>query len=221
MTASAEDIDFKPFFDMVVGILFILLILISAQLFFAQHVGDEASQEAERRALERERQTTAFLDAFTRRLRAQGFDARLDRPRRTVLMPLVRVMEAAPDGVPQFAEPPMSALAGVLATSLPCVAPQPSVRTDCPDVDLLNLGSLDSEVRITAVPERPPVPSERYGQLATTLFSAALLRLQPGLLALTNLAGTPVLRFSSATKVDGGQPGAAGELSFTFVFQAR
>lgn len=221
MTTSAEDIDFKPFFDMVVGILFILLILISAQIFFAQHTTDDASQEAERRALERERQTTAFLEDFTGRLRAEGFEARIDRSRRAVVMPLGGLMDAGRDSVPQFAGPRVSALASVLAERLPCIAPQPLARAACADVDLLNLGSVEAEVRIAAAPERSPLSADRYAQLATTLFSSALLQLRPALLGLSNLAGTPALRFSAATQAAAARQAALGELSFTFVFQPR
>lgn len=220
MTTSVEDdIDFKPFFDMVVGILFILLILISAQIFFAQHVGDDASQEAERRAIERERQTTAFLEDLTARLRAAGLDARLDRQRRAVSMPLGRIVTVAGNGIPQFADAPLAAIGGILAERLGCLVPV--ARTTCPDVDLLNLGAAEAELRLTGMPERTPVPQDRYAQFATTLLSAALLRTRPELLALTSSAGTPALRFSSATQAAAGQSGPAGDLSFVFVFQPR
>jgi hypothetical protein len=217
--ADAEEIDFKPFFDMVVGILFILLILISAQIFFAQHVVDDASQEAERRALERERQSTAFLEDLATRLRGDGFDARVDRHRRAVALSTTPLMSATPAGTPQFAEGASVTLGKILSERLPCVAATSPARTTCPDTDLLKLGSLEAELRLTALPERTPVPQERYAQLATTLFSAALLRAQPDLLAFTNAGGVPALRFSGMNQPDAPQASLAGALNLIFVFQ--
>ena len=47
-----DGVDFKPFFDMVVGVLFILLILIAAQLFFSQF--QDQSETAAQENIERE-----------------------------------------------------------------------------------------------------------------------------------------------------------------------
>jgi hypothetical protein len=221
LTQEAETVDFKPFFDMVVGILFILLILISAQLFFAQHANEEdtASQEAQRLALERERQTTAFLEDIASRLRSKDVPARVDRYRRAVVLPLAKLMSLGSEGVPQFANASLGALGVVLSERLPCVVTIPRRTGDCPDSDLLHLGQVDAELRLQRAPENTSLQQDRFAQLATTLFSAALLSRQPELLGLTNRAGTPIVRFSGLTPGPrSDQEGSAGELSLVFVF---
>ncbi|MFL6796333.1 MAG: hypothetical protein ACJ8F3_02860 [Xanthobacteraceae bacterium] len=223
MNPDAESIDFKPFFDMIVGILFILLILISAQLFFAQHASDETyeSQEARRIALERERQTLSFLEEITLRLRTAGLEANVDRFRRAVRLPLQQVLAGSAASVPSFSDPALATLGRVLANRLPCVLAATPRPADCRETGLLQLGAVDAELRPNLAAS--PLAPDRYAQLAMTLFSAGLLRAQPDLLALTNAAGTPALRFSGVSA--SGQPAAAGaaaatgELSLLFVFQ--
>lgn len=218
-----DSIDFKPFFDMIVGILFILLILISAQMFFAQHGGAEtsAAEEAQRRVLERERQVTAFLDDVADRLRAKGLDARVDRNRRAVVLPLAQVTEPARGGVPQFAQGPVGALGAVLAKRLPCVLPAGARPGDCPDTSLLSLGEVQADLRLDGVPPGAVLPPDRYAQLATTLFSATLLDRRPDLLGLTGRAGTPALRVSGLAQgaaADQNQKAPGGELDLVFAF---
>ena len=63
--SDADDTDLKPFLDMLVGIVFIMLILVAAQMFFTQWGPTEETAERERRqqiTLQREREIAAFLD---------------------------------------------------------------------------------------------------------------------------------------------------------------
>src|SRR3954452_2308857 len=85
-----DGIDFKPFFDMVVGVLFVLLILISAQMFFSQWgaAHDPAKQDAEAAARAWEQEQRLFLKDLAERLRAEGFDVSVDDVDRSIAVPL-------------------------------------------------------------------------------------------------------------------------------------
>ena len=76
-----DGVDFKPFFDMVVGVLFILLILIAAQLFFSQF--QDQSENAAQENIEREwrEEVSGFFDRFQRGLGERGIAARIRRTR--------------------------------------------------------------------------------------------------------------------------------------------
>src|SRR5438045_2732124 len=89
-----DAIDFKPFFDMIVGILFVLLILVAAQMFFTQWgASDERTpqEKAQQVRLEWEREITAFLTDAAERLRARGLQPTIDQVDRTLAVPLADV----------------------------------------------------------------------------------------------------------------------------------
>ncbi len=99
MAEHGDDaIDFKPFFDMVVGVLFILLILVSAQLFFSQwqnaaSPAETAAREAEAKRLRADADVAAFIDELVEALRAAGFSPAVDRLGRSVSIPASQVMK--------------------------------------------------------------------------------------------------------------------------------
>lgn len=81
---SDEPVDFKPFFDMVVGLLFLLLILVSAQLFFSQwqvqpFPAHLARQEAEAQRHAFEARVDEALTRIAQQLGAAGFSPAIDR----------------------------------------------------------------------------------------------------------------------------------------------
>jgi hypothetical protein len=214
-----DGIDFKPFFDMVVGVLFILLILIAAQLFFTRFQSEATPQER----LEREwrEEIAGFLDRFARRLHDKGIEAQLDRANAAVVMPLGEFANAADGGLPRIAAGKTPALGEVLAESLGCVT-GPAPRSEgCAQFPLLILSRARLELRNGRVPDGPGLPQDRYGRLLESLFSASLLQASPELLRVSGSDGGIALEIASS--VGTGPAVSAGPLSgdvvanFTFV----
>jgi hypothetical protein len=89
MTPQGSDsIDFKPFFDMVVGILFILLILIAAQLFFSRFESDSPEAQAQQKRAARAAEQELFLNGVAIALTKAGFPANVDRAGNRITVPL-------------------------------------------------------------------------------------------------------------------------------------
>src|SRR5215212_1219045 len=121
MTTDTESdgSDFKPFFDMIVGVLFILLILISAQMFFAQHSEQSAVEaEAKKVSLERNKQIKSFLEDVAERLRKTGFDVDVDLSRRLLVLRLDQFSKPPVGGIPKFSEERVQVLGQILSDRL-------------------------------------------------------------------------------------------------------
>jgi hypothetical protein len=88
---SSDTIDFKPFFDMVVGILFILLILIAAQLFFTRFETDSPEAQAQQKRATRLIEQELFLNSVADTLKKSGFVPTVDRVGNRVSIPLSSV----------------------------------------------------------------------------------------------------------------------------------
>ena len=217
-----DGVDFKPFFDMVVGVLFIRLILIAAQLFFSQF--QDQSESAARENIKREwrEEVSGFLDRFQRGLGERGMAARIDREHIALAMPLSAFAGAGDDGFPRIASGPMLALGRALGESMGCVGKTAGKSADCPAQHLLHGDQVRIKLRHSATPERPGLPQERYGRLLESLFGAALLRATPDLLRQSGSDCAIALHIASsisAAVADPAAPGAlGGDLIVNFKF---
>lgn len=90
-----DTIDFKPFFDMVVGILFILLILIAAQLFFSRFETDSPEAQAQQKRAARLADQELFLNSIAAALKISGFKPQVDRVANRVSVALDELTLAA------------------------------------------------------------------------------------------------------------------------------
>jgi hypothetical protein len=218
-----DAIDFKPFFDMVVGVLFVLLILISAQLFFSQWgtSQDSAKDEADQLPLAWEEEQRNFLEGLASALRRRGLESAVDLVDRSVVLPLKQVVAAQPDGRPRLEQQANAALAEVLLQRLRCLEASQAGKNGCPQFKLLILGQLKSEVRLRGQPSAFGYGADRYAHLLSTLMSASLLQNAPELLAWTGAGGGPALRFGSsiAPAAASADPSLEGELVLRFAFE--
>jgi hypothetical protein len=103
---ESDGSDFKPFFDMIVGVLFILIILISAQMFFAQRSMENTDADK----LERNKQIRSFLEDVADRLRMNGFEPGIDLVRRNLTLRLEQLSSPPTAGIPTFSDPRIEAL---------------------------------------------------------------------------------------------------------------
>lgn len=221
MDSESDGSDFKPFFDMIVGVLFILLILISAQMFFAQSAVEQstADNDAKRISLERNMQITSFLEDVADRLRKNGFDVDVDLVRRQLALRLDQFSKPAVGGIPKFSDERVEVLGQILSDRLGCVFISSLTPRDCMDWKRLQFGEVQVEVQTGALPAETALSPERFTQLVTTLFSAALLGIRPELLSLTGAARTPLFRFLPLPPSDHSPPpGPHGLVQLGFIF---
>lgn len=216
--------DFKPFFDMIVGVLFILLILVAAQIFFTQQSQDSAEQQAaaqQRRALIA-LEAGNFLDDMATRLKTAGFDPAIDRLNRTISVPVHQLMQrAGSPSTPAFDRDAIRKLADVAHETLSCVSLGVEQARTCRSFGPLKLSSVAPRLSLEqTVAGATPEPASRIAalELATALFAS-----RPGLLQLAAPGGTPAFRtaveVSSVAKAssDGGQQ-PAGRFDLLFLF---
>jgi len=222
--SEGEVIDFKPFFDMIVGILFILLIFIAAQLFFTRWddplAQTESRERSRRLAFQWQQQATDLLEDIAVRLRGVGLSAAVDVVDRAVTVPLGELLSVSDNGAVQF-HARTESVGATLAERLSCIPGQDRPRpADCPPVDLLRLGGVRSEVRVAGVPPSISLPSDRYAHLLTTLLGAQLLRGAPALAAMNGSGGVPALQPGSIV-TGAAQAGGApqGDLALRFSFE--
>jgi hypothetical protein len=207
--------DFKPFFDMIVGVLFILIVLISAQMFFAQH----SMEDADAGKLQRSKQIRSFLEDVANRLRKNGLEPRLDLARRRLVLSLDQLSLSPMAGIPTFSDQRVEAVGRVLSNRLGCIFTGLAERSDCMDWDVIRLGEVQVELQAGATPPESPLSPDRFSQLATTLFSAKLLGSQPDLLSLTGAGGTPLFHFQSLSPLNSSLKGESGLVQFNFIFE--
>ncbi len=221
---EADAVDFRPFFDAAIGMLFVLLILIAAQLFFAQWgpvPQETAEQKKIRAAQELDKQAAAFLRDLQHRLNGNGIAAAIDLVDRSLSVPLRALLTADANALPD-AGARLPDLAGILGGRLQCVRAGAVDRpADCPPADRLTLSRLRGELRL-GEQEKAPLQPDRLAQyLAIAVFSA-MVRAAPDLLAVSASDGSPAVSWSSSVV---GREGAgknvdlSGDLLLRFTFE--
>lgn len=217
-----DDIDFKPFFDVMVGVLFVLLILVATLLFFQTAQQEAESQQSSRQNfVARQIELKTFLELVARDLSDRHIDARVDLPNGAVIVPLDAVARLGADGLPEIVEGQGEAVSAVLARDLSCVASSSQRSASCPQFRLLRLDHATALVRIGTLAPRAKLPMERFAHLLASQLEAALFRKTPNLLALSNTSGRSLFVTSSAV----GNPSAStdkdfgGDLEIGFVFE--
>ena len=222
--SEAEVIDFKPFFDMIVGILFILLIFIAAQLFFTKWDDPIAEIEARERtrqlSYQWQQQSTDLLQDIAARLQRGGLSAEFNATAQSVTMPLSELVSVSDRGASELDR--RNELVGrILADRLRCVPGQVGVASsDCPSLPLLRLAGIQGEVRVADAPAGVSLTPERYAYFISSLLGAELLRGSPELASLTGSGGVPALRVVGINRQ--GPKGAAtpqGEFVLAFSFE--
>lgn len=196
MTPSSDDsIDFKPFFDMVVGVLFILLILISAQMFFSQWPtaptpAEVAAREAEARRVRAEQDAGVFLNDLAERLRRAGFSPSVDRLSRSISVPTDELVRAGAPAQPRPDPAALARFAPAVLAALRCIAAADPAE-GCPGDTSVRLSRMDAHAQLAApTPGATPPAALRLAglELAAGLFAAA-----PDLLALGSPQGMPAV----------------------------
>lgn len=220
--SDLDAIDFKPFFDMVVGVLFVLLILVAAQMFFIQWAGSPqempAREKTEQAALAWEKDITELLEDIAARLHQNKLDVTIDRVRRSLSIPFAAIAEPKHDQAPRITAA-SGKLSEVLAGRLRCLPSQTGPKSaDCPAVSSLRLGRLEVEARIGEVPEGVRLPADHYASLVSTLLGAALLQDSAELLAITGTGGIPALHMKSSV-LGPSSLQSGGDVAIHFVFE--
>ncbi len=209
-----EATDFRPFFDMVIGILFVLLILVAAQIYFQQVQSQGGA--AKRNAALRQAEIASFLGVLAERLRSEGIQAVADTEGSAVLLPLRDIMTVDGAGLPQVEGVRAGPLGATLLGLTACVTEPRSPDLSCSGFGRLHLDVLGIDVRVGALPVATALPRDRFEAVAGALLSASLLRGAPGLIGASNEAGGRVLEFShglaGAAAAGGAQDGAIGGL---------
>ncbi len=201
---QSDGIDFKPFFDMIVGVLFILLILIAAQMFFSSWSRQLSQTEAEQQALELRwlEEQQRFLTSLADDLRRGGLPATVSPRELTVVVDLPsQGAGAAGARIGRSLQRRMSCIDGTLPRD-----------PGCERFDLLRTG-------IAALTFSGPAGSaEASHRLTAITLAAALFENAPDLLALRSPAGAPAF----ATDIALTQPSAAvPRLQMRFRFSGR
>lgn len=205
--------DFKPFFDLIVGVLFILLILISAQMFFAQSPSDDV-KDFRQIELERRKQIAAFMDNVAAKLKDNGFDPQVDVERKIVTLPLEPLRSRSTGDAPKFDDARIVALSRSLLLPLSCASAKAVVSTACPNWNLIHLGEAVVEAGVGSAPLGSNLSRDRYAQLSATVLAAAVFSQSPDLLGLTGSGGGPLVRI-----IGGLAPASADNLQITFAFE--
>lgn len=193
MTGDSDKIDFKPFLDMMIGVLFILLILIGAQIFF-QRVDnvpvEEALRAVEAKRLVWDQEKRRLLDRIAGRLKSEGkIGAASDPDRRRVSADLAAVFRPAGDVevIPAAAR----TVGRVLVEELGCVS-DPTFQ--CPIYLHLKVRGIKPTVRVFAPPRvldgLEPGAKARF--VATAVMSE-ILKQTPAVLAIRGNHFGPLL----------------------------
>ena len=170
---NPDSIDFKPFFDMVVGILFILLILIAAQLFFARFETNSPEAQAQQKRAMRLAEQELFLNAVAANLSRAGFSAQADRSANTVSVPLELITKfeksnTLPD------DDAASRYASTLTNAIVCASS--TAVASCNrnyDVSLAQVSFLAAITDVAAGATPPPSAQILAMRLEASLFGAA------------------------------------------------
>jgi hypothetical protein len=216
-TDDLEGGDFKPFFDMAVGVLFIFLILIGSLLFF-QTVDNTGAASAQNSVHEREMQIAAYLRGLADDLRARGLTAEIDLANAAIVLPLGQIATVGGDGLPKLQPQAANGLGEVLARDLACVAPAGDRSGGCAVFPLLRLDRAGGNVRIGEV--AASLAPDRFGYLLAGELSSAMAEASPGLLGLSAGDGSMLWKIESAvgTGKAAGPGTVGGDFSIAFRF---
>ncbi|MBV9218086.1 MAG: hypothetical protein JO366_06440 [Methylobacteriaceae bacterium] len=217
-----DSIDFRPFFDMVVGVLFVLLILIGALMFFEQvQHSESAAGEEQQRKHEWQIEKADFLAWLAGHLREGEIDPQVDLANSAVVIPADKVLDLGADGLPDVLDRPANKLGRILALDLACVAAAENRGGSCPSFRLLRLNEAVAEVRTGTLPSRTPLPRERFAHLAASLLAAKVLKGSPDLLKLSGSYGEMIFKVTSALGVQAPVTSPiGGEIALKFNFVA-
>lgn len=216
-SSELDGVDFRPFFDMVVGILFVLLILVGALIFF-QQTQDGVTGSPEQSELKRWRlQRSRFLERLTSDLQARGLPARADTAGGTVLVALDGLVQADGSGLPRLKAPAVAGLAGALTPAVGCVSVPRASDPPCPDTDLLSLDGLSVQVRLGATPPDAALPRDRTARFLAASLADAIYGGATSLLRASDRTGGAAVGFDDGTVGDG-RDGTPGDVALVFGF---
>jgi len=188
---------------MMVGILFVLLILVGALIFFQQTqdgaAGSPAPAELRRWRLQR----TRFLEQLAADLQARGLPARADTAGGAVLVSLDALVQPEGAELPIPKAPAVAGLAAALAPAVGCVSVPRGAGATCDDTDLLALDSLSVQVRVGSIPSDPALPRDRAARFLSARLAAGLYEDAPVLLGASDRSGGPALALDGGTIGDG------------------
>jgi hypothetical protein len=192
MTNQAnDDFDFKPFFDLIVGILFILLIMISSQLFFTQWEKTVPELEKARLSELRETEITLLLDRLAARLSKDGLQASINRSAQAVQVVLPLSTDAAAN-LTRVERSAVKLLGNSIFDVLSCATRAINPQRACDTYDHISLFGIDLSVT-------SPSASSEVG----IFLAADLLEHAPTLLSMRSAAGRPLLSSAVVKSMDG------------------
>ena len=181
---------------MVVGILFVLLILIGALLFFQQaQDGAESTSDLRRWRAQRDR----FLERLAVDLQGRGLRALADTAGGTVLVDLDGLVQPEGASLPSLKAPAVAELAAALAPAVGCVSVPRGSGPGCVDTDLLFLDGLSVQVRLGGTPTGAALPRAPVARFLAARLSAALYGAAPPLLTASDRAGSGAVSFDDGT----------------------
>jgi hypothetical protein len=223
-SGSESSVDFKPFFDMIVGVMFILLILVAAQMFFTQWTPENSQEQAaQQRKAMLVREADGFLDALAARLQAVGFEAAVDRTNRTLSIPAGKLLRRvdAPAGGFSVERDNVSRFAAALHGELVCISVGGERPGTCKSFSLLSLSGMATKLALEQeAVGATPAPNLRIAALD---LAAALFVSRPELLQLAIQGGSPALRtaidvstVAQPVPLAGNVPAGRVELWFSF-----
>lgn len=217
-TDDLEGGDFKPFFDMAVGVLFIFLILIGSLLFFQTADKATVSVSAPDAAREQEMQVAAYLGWLVDDLKAKGLAAETDLANAAIVLPLGQVAMIGDDGLPKVKLQAAGDLGHILSHHLACVTPGVERAATCRNFPLLKLDHANGDVRVGEV--AAVLQPDRFGYLLAGELSSAMGEAAPGLLALSAANGGMLWKVGSAvgTAKAAGPGTVGGDFYITFRF---
>lgn len=219
----SDGIDFKPFFDLVVGLLFILLILISAQLFFSQWAPPDNSKPVNNEAFVWDDEASIFLGDAQGRLNAAGFSTGIDPLRRSVAFQLSDILESngshhgiRADRIVSLAK--MLQETG-LCLDLPVAQPSP---LSCPSYTQLKRGRVLTALWLESGNMQELSPEESARLLSLQVISG-IIYAEPELLKLRGSDAAPYVQLTPDARVKqsklpwaAGNPAGIVEIRFEF-----
>ena len=216
-SSELDGVDFRPFFDMVVGILFVLLILIGALIFFQQTQDGVAGSPFQSELRRWRMQRIDFLERLAADLQSRGLSARADTAGGTVVVPLDDLVRVEAGGLPVLKAPAVAGLAAALAPAVGCVSVPRASNSSCADTDLLSLDGLSVQVRLAQSQPGATQSRDRTALFLATSLSNALYGDAPPLLRASDRVGGAALAFEAGTTGDG-HDGGTGDLALVFGF---
>jgi hypothetical protein len=208
--AQQDHFDFKPFFDLAVGMLFILLIMVSAQLFFMQWDRPVNDLENRRKAELREIEVGLLLERAAERLRRDGYTAIVNRD--AVAISVTMPFQNSVSAVPSFPLSTVDTLADTLNGVLGCAV----ISGHAPGCQLYD------HVALVGIGIALAGPVDRDGarnQTAALGLGADLVRHAPALVKLKTEDGRTVVRLN----VTANGPGNIqdGQATISLAIQAK